>query len=63
MDIKIVKPNNENLKRIYYWKFLEEKQEAKKWNGPYIEELKLEEKEYINEILNKDKIEKKFFKI
>ncbi|MCC3712398.1 GNAT family N-acetyltransferase [Staphylococcus hominis] len=61
MDIKIVEPNKNNLKKIYYWKFLEEKQEAKKWNGPYIEELKLAEEKYINMILKKDKLDEKIF--
>lgn len=61
MDIRIVEPNKDNLKLIYYWKFLEEKQESKKWNGPYIEEAKLEEKEYINKILSKDKLEQNVF--
>ncbi|MBB6452424.1 RimJ/RimL family protein N-acetyltransferase [Salirhabdus euzebyi] len=27
-----------DAEKMYYWKFEEEKQEAKKWNGPYIPE-------------------------
>ncbi|WP_138419667.1 GNAT family N-acetyltransferase [Aquibacillus sediminis] len=34
------------LDELYFWKFEEKKQEAKKWNGPYIPEEKLTKEAY-----------------
>ncbi|TMW71446.1 GNAT family N-acetyltransferase [Alteribacter natronophilus] len=39
--VVLVKASKEDIKEIYYWKFEEPKQEAKKWNGPYIPEGKI----------------------
>ncbi|WP_347550185.1 GNAT family protein [Pseudalkalibacillus hwajinpoensis] len=39
----------QDISDLYYWKFEEETQEAKKWNGPYIHERKLTKEEYRNE--------------
>ncbi|AXF58013.1 GNAT family N-acetyltransferase [Salicibibacter kimchii] len=39
-------PTNEDLNEIYYWKYEEEEQEAKKWNGPYINEPHLTKEEF-----------------
>ncbi|WP_368505999.1 GNAT family N-acetyltransferase [Alkalihalophilus sp. As8PL] len=37
---------NEDIDELYYWKFEEKNQEAKKWNGPYIPEEKVTKEEY-----------------
>lgn len=37
---------NKDIDELYFWKFEEEKQEAKKWNGPYITEEKITKEEY-----------------
>lgn len=39
---------NKDIDELYFWKFEEEKQEAKKWNGPYIPEEKITKKEFQN---------------
>ncbi|MED4156699.1 GNAT family protein [Priestia aryabhattai] len=38
--------NQEDIDELYYWKFEDDKQEAKKWNGPYIPEVKKTKEEY-----------------
>lgn len=43
----------EDINELYYWKYEEKKQEAKKWNAPYITEEKLTKKEYMN-LLDKE---------
>ncbi|MBG9585538.1 GNAT family N-acetyltransferase [Cytobacillus firmus] len=37
----------QNLDELYYWKYEEKEQEAKKWNGPYIPELKITKEEFL----------------
>ncbi len=37
----------EDVNELYYWKYEEKNQEAKKWNAPYIPERKLTKEEYI----------------
>lgn len=37
---------NEDIDELYFWKYEEQEQEAKKWNGPYIPEEKLTREEY-----------------
>ena len=39
----------EDINTLYYWKYEEKNQEAKKWNGPYILEKKLSRIEYRKE--------------
>ncbi|MGD6967898.1 GNAT family N-acetyltransferase [Rossellomorea vietnamensis] len=39
----------EDIAKLYYWKFEEKEQEAKKWNGPYIPEEKKSKEEYRTE--------------
>jgi len=47
---------DEDVDELYYWKYLEEEQAAKKWNGPYIpEEMKTKE-QFRKELLNDNKI-------
>jgi RimJ/RimL family protein N-acetyltransferase len=36
----------EEMDELYFWKFEEREQEAKKWNGPYIPEEKISKEEY-----------------
>ncbi|MEQ6389344.1 GNAT family protein [Bacillaceae bacterium S4-13-58] len=38
--------NPDEIDELYYWRYEEEKQEAKKWNGPYIPEDKISKEEY-----------------
>lgn len=35
-----------DINELYYWKYEEKEQEAKKWNGPYIPERKITRREY-----------------
>ncbi|MDM5186080.1 GNAT family protein [Bacillus sp. DX4.1] len=45
--IILKKATDQDLDKLYYWKFEEEEQEAKKWNGPYIIEPKISKEEFI----------------
>jgi RimJ/RimL family protein N-acetyltransferase len=38
----------EDINELYYWKYEEKEQEAKKWNGPYIPEEKQTKEAYRN---------------
>lgn len=38
--------SHDDLIEYYYWKHIEQEQEAKKWNGPYIEEVDSTFKEF-----------------
>jgi RimJ/RimL family protein N-acetyltransferase len=40
---------NDDIEVLYFWKFEEKEQEAKKWNGPYIPEEKMTKEEYRND--------------
>ncbi|KHF39376.1 GNAT family N-acetyltransferase [Halalkalibacter okhensis] len=42
----LIKPTSEDLDELYFWKFEEKEQAAKKWNGPYIPEEKVTKEEY-----------------
>ncbi len=39
----------EDLETLYYWKYIEKEQVAKKWNGPYIPEKYLTKAEFIEQ--------------
>ncbi|NGP45527.1 GNAT family N-acetyltransferase [Bacillaceae bacterium SIJ1] len=39
-------PTNEDMNELYFWKYEEQEQAAKKWNGPYIPEEKMSKDEY-----------------
>ncbi|WP_246476790.1 GNAT family N-acetyltransferase [Salicibibacter cibi] len=56
--IMLREPSNKDVNDIYYWKYEEEKQEAKKWNGPYIEEPHLTKDEFHQSFqdINKDEV-------
>ena len=45
--VSLRQATSEDLEAIYYWKYIEEKQEAKKWNGPYIPETPMTREEFI----------------
>jgi len=36
----------EDIDALYFWKYEESEQEAKKWNGPYITQDKISKEEY-----------------
>ncbi len=40
----------EDVNTLYYWKYEEKKQEAKKWNAPYILEERLTKEKYMNSL-------------
>jgi RimJ/RimL family protein N-acetyltransferase len=45
--IELRAASNEDLDALYYWRFEEKEQEAKKWNGPYIPERWMTKKEFL----------------
>ncbi|MFJ7646833.1 hypothetical protein ACIQ1H_04745 [Lysinibacillus sp. NPDC097279] len=42
----------EDLEAIYYWKYVDKGQAAKKWNGPYIPEKQMTKTEFLKEWAN-----------
>ncbi len=44
--VVLIKATNKDLDELYFWKFEEIEQEAKKWNGPYIPEEKITKEQY-----------------
>ncbi|MGP4039215.1 GNAT family N-acetyltransferase [Gracilibacillus sp. D59] len=54
--VVLKEPTEAAVDELYYWKFEEEKQEAKKWNGPYIPEERQTKEEYRNMWLKDNKI-------
>lgn len=44
--IVLKEPTNEEIDALYFWKYEEKEQEAKKWNGPYIPEDQISKEEY-----------------
>lgn len=48
--------NEEDIDELYYWKYLEEEQAAKKWNGPYIPEIMKTKEQYRIELMNDNEI-------
>lgn len=45
-----------DIENIYYWKYIDEKQEAKKWNGPYIPEKHMSKAAFLKEWANDEEI-------
>ncbi|SFJ05415.1 MULTISPECIES: GNAT family N-acetyltransferase [unclassified Bacillus (in: firmicutes)] len=45
--IVLKEATHQDLDELYYWKYEEKEQEAKKWNGPYIPEPKLTKEEFL----------------
>lgn len=54
--IELIKNTQENLDELYYWRFEEKEQEAKKWNGPYIPEQQMTKKEHREQWLYEEDI-------
>ena len=54
--IKLAKATEAQLDELYYWRFEEEQQEAKKWNGPYIPEAWLSKEQHRKKWLEEDDI-------
>ncbi|RWR05799.1 GNAT family protein [Siminovitchia fortis] len=46
----------EDIDKLYYWKYEDEEQEAKKWNGPYIPEVRKTKEEYRKDWLEDNEI-------
>ncbi|RDW17711.1 N-acetyltransferase [Oceanobacillus chungangensis] len=44
--IELKEATQQDIDEIYYWKYEEKEQEAKKWNGPYIPESKMTIEEF-----------------
>lgn len=44
--IKLREATKEDIDELYYWKYEEKEQEAKKWNGPYIPEESKTKEQY-----------------
>ncbi|MYL39125.1 GNAT family N-acetyltransferase [Halobacillus litoralis] len=42
----LAKATKQDIADLYYWSFIEERQEAKEWNAPYIQEKKMSLDEY-----------------
>lgn len=47
--VELKKATEEDVDELYFWKYIEDKQEAKKWNGPYILEDKITKEQYRQE--------------
>jgi len=45
-----------DLEEIYFWKYVDEGQAAKKWNGPYIPEKQITKTEFLNEWANDEEL-------
>jgi len=45
-----------DLDALYFWKYVDEKQAAKQWNGPYIQEKHLTKSEFLKEWANDEEL-------
>lgn len=54
--IELQENTPENLADLYYWRFEEKGQEARKWNGPYIPEKQMTREEHQHNWMNEDEI-------
>ncbi|GAF66361.1 putative acetyltransferase [Bacillus sp. TS-2] len=45
--VLLMKASDRDVHELYFWKFEEKKQEAKKWNAPYIPEEKVSKEKYL----------------
>lgn len=54
--IRLTKATRVHLDELYYWRFEEKQQEAKKWNGPYIPEAWLSKEQHREKWLKADDI-------
>ncbi len=46
--VSLREATQEDVNELYYWKYEEKNQEAKKWNAPYLPEKQLTKEEYMN---------------
>ncbi len=44
--VVLIEATNKDIDELYFWKFEEKEQKAKRWNGPYIPEEKVTKEEY-----------------
>ncbi|RLJ91262.1 GNAT family N-acetyltransferase [Planococcus citreus] len=54
--IELIKNTAESLDELYFWRFEEKQQEAKKWNGPYIPEEHMSKEQHREKWLNGEEI-------
>ncbi|WP_211655404.1 GNAT family N-acetyltransferase [Planococcus alpniumensis] len=54
--IKLIENTAENLDELYFWRFEEKEQEAKKWNGPYIPEEHMSKEQHREKWLSDEEI-------
>jgi len=50
--IVLKEATQQELEELYYWKYEEKEQAAKKWNGPYIPETRITKEEFLNSWAN-----------
>ncbi|EIM05935.1 putative acetyltransferase [Planococcus antarcticus DSM 14505] len=56
IKITLTEATATGLDELYYWRFIEKQQEAKKWNGPYIPEAWLSKEEHRKKWLEEEVI-------
>ncbi|WP_394119865.1 GNAT family N-acetyltransferase [Planococcus donghaensis] len=54
--IRLTKASTAQLDELYYWRFEEKQQKAKKWNGPYIPETWLSKEQHREKWLEEESI-------
>ncbi|MBU9674507.1 GNAT family N-acetyltransferase [Planococcus sp. CP5-4] len=54
--IKLIENTAESLEELYFWRFEEKEQEAKKWNGPYILQEHMSKEQHREKWLNDEEI-------
>ncbi|WP_298829134.1 GNAT family protein [uncultured Planococcus sp.] len=54
--IRLTQASTAQLDELYYWRFEEKRQEAKKWNGPYIPETRLSKEQHREKWLEEESI-------
>lgn len=54
--VKLEKATAAQMDRIYYWRYEEKQQEAKKWNGPYIPEPWLSKEQHRKQWMEEEEI-------
>lgn len=54
--IRLTQASEAQLDELYYWRFEEKRQEAKRWNGPYIPEARLSKEQHREKWLEEESI-------
>lgn len=54
--IELIENTAESLDELYFWRFEEKEQEAKKWNGPYIPEEYMSKEQHREKWMNEEEI-------